>query len=60
AALARVRRLVAPDRPLGLLRRTATCLTILALLALPLALAVAPALLAAGSTYCPVDISGLS
>lgn len=60
AALARVRRLMAPDRPLGLLRRTATWLTILALLALPLALATAPALLAAGSTYCPVDISGLT
>jgi Zn-dependent protease with chaperone function len=60
AALARVHRLMAPDRPLGLLRRTATCLTILALLALPLALAATPALLAAGSTYCPVDISGLT
>lgn len=60
AALARVRRLVAPDRPLGLLRRTATSLTILALLALPLALAAAPAVFAAGSTYCPVDIGGLT
>jgi hypothetical protein len=60
AALARVRRLVAPHRPLGMLRRTATAAAILALLALPVAVAASPAFLAAQLPYCPVDITGLT
>jgi Zn-dependent protease with chaperone function len=60
AALARVRRLVAPHRPLGALRRGVTALAIVALLALPVAVAATPAFAAAQLPYCPVGVTGLS
>lgn len=60
AALARVRRLVAPHRPLAWLPRAATCALIGALVALPVAVASTPALLAAQATYCPIDVGGLN
>lgn len=56
-ALARVRRLVAPHRPLSRLRRTATALATLGLLALPVAVAATPAFMATQLPYCPVDVA---
>lgn len=59
-ALARVRRLLAPHRPLGVLHRVAAALVVVALVALPIVVAVAPALVAAQTPYCPVDLNTLS
>ena len=54
-ALGRVRRLVAPARPLGRRRVAATIAATVALIALPLMLAVAPASAAATMPPCPAD-----
>ncbi|MGH3739567.1 MAG: hypothetical protein ACRDT6_28805, partial [Micromonosporaceae bacterium] len=59
-ALARVRRLLSPHRPLGLLRRATTTVIVALVVALPLVVALAPALAAAQTPYCPVDLSALS
>ncbi|MQA24358.1 MAG: M48 family metalloprotease [Micromonosporaceae bacterium] len=59
-ALARVRRLLAPHQPLGVLHRAAAALVVVVLVALPIAVAIAPALVAAQSPYCPVDLTALS
>lgn len=57
SALARVRRLVAPERPLGFQRKAMATLATGALLALPLFLAVAPASAAGTMPPCPWDSS---
>lgn len=54
AALARVHRLVTPHRPLALWHRTTLALALLVLIALPVIVAAAPAVTAAGLPYCPV------
>ncbi|MGH3736315.1 MAG: M56 family metallopeptidase, partial [Micromonosporaceae bacterium] len=58
-ALGRVRRLLSPRQPLGVLHRAVTAAAVIALIALPIVIAVAPALAVAATPYCPVDISGL-
>lgn len=54
-AAARVRRLVAPSQPFGVIRGLAAAAGIAVVLALPLVLAVAPALAAGSEAYCPVN-----
>ncbi|MQA26418.1 MAG: M48 family metalloprotease [Micromonosporaceae bacterium] len=58
-ALARVRRLVAPRRPFGPVRRAAALIGVVALIALPIVVAAAPALAAAQTPHCPVEVSVL-
>lgn len=55
AALARVRRLLSPPRPLGARRHLAAALATASLL-LPLALAIAPVVAAVATSYCPLDV----
>lgn len=57
-ALARVHRLVAPAHPLGAARSVLAALAAASLLATPFAVAAAPAVLAATSALCPIDIPG--
>jgi beta-lactamase regulating signal transducer with metallopeptidase domain len=57
-AVIRVRRLAAPGRSLGALRSVATVAGCLAALALPVAVAVVPAVTAAAMDYCPVVFPG--
>lgn len=54
-ALARVQRLAAPARPLGLVRTTIGGLLVIAAFAIPVTVSVAPALAAASANYCPVE-----
>ncbi|GGO85451.1 integral membrane protein [Nocardioides phosphati] len=54
-AAARVRRLVAPSQPFGIVRGMAAAAGIAVVLALPLALAAVPALAAVSEAYCPVS-----
>lgn len=56
-ASARVRRLAAPARPLGLLRTGIAVLFLAAAFVAPVVVSVAPALAAAGSDYCPIAFS---
>jgi Zn-dependent protease with chaperone function len=53
-AVARVQRLLTPARPLGRVRTAVACLSIAAVLALPLLVAAAPAVAAAAVHYCPL------
>lgn len=57
-ALARVRRLAAPAHPLGAARSALTALATVALLAAPVAVATAPAVVAATADLCPIDFPG--
>lgn len=56
-SLARVRRLVAPAHPLGTARSVLAAFAIAALVATPVAVVVAPAVVAASADLCPVDLS---
>ncbi len=56
-ASARVRRLAAPARPLGLLRTSLAALFLAAAFVVPVAVSVAPALAVAGSDYCPIEFA---
>ncbi|MGH2598941.1 MAG: M56 family metallopeptidase [Dehalococcoidia bacterium] len=55
-ALARVRRLVSPARPLGALRTTFAATVLAAALVFPVVAVAAPALAAAALDYCPIDL----
>jgi hypothetical protein len=57
-AVVRVRRLAAPGRSLGAVRSVATVAGCLAVLAVPVAVAVGPAVTAAAMDYCPVVFPG--
>jgi Zn-dependent protease with chaperone function len=57
-SLARVRRLVAPAHPLGATRSVLTALATAALLATPVAVVTAPAVVAATADLCPIDFPG--
>lgn len=57
-ALARVRRLVAPAQPLGAARSALTVLAAAALLAIPVAVVAAPAVVAATADLCPLGFPG--
>lgn len=57
-SLARVRRLVAPAQPLGLARSALTALATAAVFATPIAVATAPAVIAATADLCPIMFSG--
>jgi Zn-dependent protease with chaperone function len=54
-SLARVRRLVAPAQPLGTARSILAAVAAAALLATPVAVVAAPAVLAAAADLCPID-----
>ncbi len=56
-ASARVRRLAAPTRPLGLVRTTFAALFLATAVIAPLALSVAPAIAASGASYCPIEFA---
>jgi len=55
-ALARVRRLVGPAAPLGVARSTAIVTVVAAALFLPVVVAAAPAVAAAGADYCLITL----
>jgi hypothetical protein len=53
----RVERLLAPPEPLGGLRTVAGSVAMGLLMMLPLAVAVAPAVMVIATTYCPYDLA---
>jgi len=56
-AVARVRRLVAPSRPLGMVHRLMALAGMTVVLALPVVLMAAPAFAVATKAYCPVSVT---
>lgn len=57
-SLARVRRLVAPAQPLGATRSVLAAVVAAAVLATPVAVVAAPAVVIATADLCPIDFSG--
>ncbi len=56
-AAARVRRLIAPSRPFGMVHGLVAVAGLIVVLALPVVLAAAPALAVASQAYCPVSVT---